>query len=329
MTNDMTISLQDCISNLAGSRVLVTGGAGFIGSHLVDYLIEHGVAQVKILDSLSRARGQWLAERRDSANIRFIEGDIRDETLLETALSGVEVVFHLAAVATVMNAVRDPMQAFAVNAMATGHLALAAQRAGVRRLVFASSREVYGDPQTLPVTEDARLAPKNVYGASKAAGEMFLSTIKPDSLEVVILRLANAYGPGDTGRVIPIFLDNVMRGLPLVLYGGGQSLDLIWIGDIVETLVKSGFSDKPVQEPVNVGSGCAIPLKMLAERIVAQFAIAVEIQIAPPRGPEVERFEADLTRAQRYFGLARRVDPLDRLAELIAILQSTHAPDSV
>src|SRR6185503_12852045 len=100
-------------------------------------------------------------------------------------------------------------------------------------------------------------------------------------------------------------------------------------GDIVETLVKSGFSDKPVQEPVNVGSGCAIPLKMLAERIVALSNSSVEIQIAPPRGPEVERFEADLTRAQRYFGLARRADPLNRLAELIAILQSTHAPDGV
>src|SRR5688572_8220115 len=113
----MTISLQDCLSKLAGSRVLVTGGAGFIGSHLVDYLIEHGAAQVTILDDLSRARSQWLAERRGSAEIHFIEGDIRDETLLETALSGVEVVFHLAAVATVMNAVRDPMRAFAVNAL--------------------------------------------------------------------------------------------------------------------------------------------------------------------------------------------------------------------
>jgi UDP-glucose 4-epimerase len=325
----MTISLQDCFSKLAGSRVLVTGGAGFIGSHLVDYLVEHGAAQVTILDDLSRARGQWLVERRNAPNIHFIEGDILDENQLEAALSGVQVVIHLAAVATVMNAVRDPVRAFAVNALATGQIALAAQRAGVRRFVFASSREVYGDPQTLPVTEDAPLAPKNVYGASKAAGEMFLSTIKPDDLEVVIVRLANVYGPGDTGRVIPIFITNVLQDKPLVLYGGGQSLDLIWVGDVVESLVKAGFSETPVPEPVNIGSGDTTPLKTLAERIIGLTNSKVEIQIAPPRGPEVERFQADLTRAQRYYGLARRTDPLDRLPELIAIFQSTHASEGV
>ena len=228
-----------------------------------------------------------------------------------------------------MNAVRDPMRAFAVNAMATGQLALAAQRAGVRRLVFASSREVYGDPQTLPVTEDAPLAPKNVYGASKAAGEMFLIhdqarwSGKRD-LEICKRLWAGRHGSGDPD--LPGQCD--ARAAAGALWwrtkpgsdldrGCGRDVGKIWI------------SDKPVQEPVNVGSGCAIPLKMLAERILALSNSGVAIEIAPPRGPEVERFEADLTRAQRYFGLARRPDPLVRLAELITILQSTHTPDGV
>jgi UDP-glucose 4-epimerase len=313
----MPITLPECLPRIAGARVLVTGGAGFIGSHLVDYLLARDAQQVVVIDNLTRPRQNWLKAREDHPRLVFVGGDILDAGRLDGALVGIDVVYHLAAVATVMAAVGDPERAFAVNALGTALVAMAARRAGVRRLVFTSSREVYGDPATLPVTEDAPLKPKNVYGASKASGELFLSTLDPSQMAVVIVRLANVYGPGDSGRVIPIFLNNASNDLPLILYGGQQILDLVWIGDVVEALIKAGFSAKPVTEPTNIGSGTATSLQALAQRIVNLVERDTPIQIAPPRGPEVDRYQADLTRAEYYYGLTPKEDPLDKLPELL------------
>jgi len=312
------ITLDECIPRIAGARVLVTGGAGFIGSHLVDYLLQHGVRQITIVDDLSRARLDWLDSRVTCPEIRVVRGDILD--LPEALFDGVGIVYHLAAIETVMDAIRDPVRTFAVNAMGTAQLAMAA---GVRRFVFTSSREVYGDPGTLPVSEDVLLRPKNVYGASKAAAELFLSTLTP--AEIVILRLANVYGPGDKGRVIPTFLNNALRGQPLTLYGGEQAIDLIWISDVVEVLVKAGFSERHVEKPVNIGSCTPTTLKTLAQRIVDLVGNNVPIHIAPPRGPEVERYQSGLVRASAYFGLEPKADPLDHLHEVLAALRTEKA----
>jgi nucleoside-diphosphate-sugar epimerase len=136
-------------------------------------------------------------------------------------------------------------------------------------------------------------------------------------MEIVIVRLANVYGPGDSGRVIPIFLNNAANDLPLILYGGEQVLDLVWIGDVVEALIKAGFSAEPVIGPTNIGSGTATPLQALAQRIVNLIARDTPIQIVPPRGPEVDRYQADLTRAGYYYGLTPKEDPLDKLPEML------------
>ncbi len=317
----MAITLDECIPRIAGARVLITGGAGFIGSHLVDYLLQHGVAQITIVDDLSRARLDWLDSKTGCPEIQVVRGDLLD--LPETAFDGIALVYHLAAIATVMDAVRDPLRTFAVNAMGTARLAMASQQAGVRRFVFSSSREVYGDPPALPVSEDTPSDPKNVYGASKAAAELFLSTLTTP--EIVTLRLANVYGPGDRGRVIPTFLSNALKGQPLTLFGGEQAIDLIWIGDVVEVLVKAGFSETHVEKPVNIGSGTSTSLKTLAQRIVDLVGNNVPVHIAPPRGPEVERFQAGLVRAAAYFGLEPKADPLDHLHQVLAALPTEKA----
>jgi nucleoside-diphosphate-sugar epimerase len=320
MPISLSISLSECTSRIAHSRVLVTGGAGFIGSHLVDYLLNHGAREVVIVDDLSRSREHWLKVREENSRVRCIRSSILAD--MDAVLSGIDVVFHLAAIATVMHAVRNPILTFDVNTMATARLAAAAQRAGVRRFVFSSSREVYGDPAVLPVTEDAPLKPKNVYGASKAAAEMYLSTVSPEALEVVILRLSNVFGPGDTGRVIPLFFNNALSGKPLVLYGGEQVLDLIWIKDVIESLIKAGFSARPVPEAVNIGSGKATALHTVAQRISQLVGTTMPIEIAPPRGPEVERFQADLTRAKHYYDVCAKEDPLEHLADMLAALRA-------
>ncbi|MCC7446026.1 MAG: NAD-dependent epimerase/dehydratase family protein [Anaerolineae bacterium] len=315
----MVTTLGECTPRIAGARVLVTGGVGFIGSHLVDSLVQHGAAQVIVLDDLSRARAGW----RDTLppQVKFIEGSILDRDTLVSAISGVDVVYHLAAVATVMDAVRDPERAFAVNAQGAVNVALAACRAGVRRFVFASSREVYGDPPVLPVPESVPLSPKNIYGASKAAAEMVLPTLA-DQIEMVILRLANVYGPGDRGRVIPIFINNALAGRPLTLFGGQQVLDLVWIGDVVESFIKAGFSMEPIREPVNIGSGTITSLQALAECIAGLVDNRIAIEIAPPRGPEVERYQADLTRAGYYLGLQPNDSPLSHLSHVLEAVRA-------
>jgi UDP-glucose 4-epimerase len=156
-----------------------------------------------------------------------------------------------------------------------------------------------------------------VYGASKAAAEMYLGAVDPRAVEVVILRLANVYGPGDRDRVIPTFAASALQGGPLVLYGSDKELDFVWIGDVVEVLTKAGFSSAPVLEPTNVGSGSAISLRSLAERILRLVGNSAGIQVVPARGPEVERFQADIRRAVRYFGLRAQEDPLSHLPEVL------------
>jgi len=316
------ISLSYCDEHISGARVLITGGAGFIGSHLTEFLCQHGAEQVILVDNRTRARSRWLADHRHHPQVTYVEADILDAHVLASWLQGVDVVFHLAAIATVMNAVRDPERTFAVNTMGTVQVASAAQRARVRRFVFTSSREVYGDPLQLPVAETAALNPKNIYGASKVAAELFLQTIDPVSLEVVVLRLANVYGPGDSERVVPIFLHNALQRMPLLLYGGDQLLDLIWIGDVVEALVKAGFSERPVREPTNIGSGVGTSLRTLAQRIIELTGCEVPIQILPERGPEVNSFQADLTEAGRWYGILSKADALDRLPDMVTLAQS-------
>jgi UDP-glucose 4-epimerase len=139
----------------------------------------------------------------------------------------------------------------------------------------------------------------------------------------VVLRLANVYGPGDTGRVIPIFIANALHGAPLVLFGQDKLLDLVWIGDLLDVLIQAGFGSPPVLEPVNVGSGTATPLEHLAQQIKTLTRSASPIQIIPPRAPEVDRYQASLARAGGYFGLRPNPQPL---ANLPAVIEAARHP---
>ena len=152
-------------------RILITGGAGFIGSHLVDRLALDPSNHLIVLDNLRRGRLANLEPMTD--RVEFIQGDICDRSVVERAVQGVDLVYHLAAQSNVLGAVTDIDYSFRANVVGTFEVLKAAAEAGVRRLVFSSSREVYGDPQTLPVPESAPISPKNAYGASKAAGEMY------------------------------------------------------------------------------------------------------------------------------------------------------------
>jgi UDP-glucose 4-epimerase len=295
-------------------RVLVTGGAGFIGAHLVRRLIQDGYADVTVLDNLKRGSFEALSDCRD--RFRFIRGSITDRELLRRAMMECGVVFHLAAQSNVIGAAQDPDYTFNTNVLGAFEVLRAARHCKAVRVVFTSSREVYGETEGGTVSEICPLRPKNPYGASKAIGEILCSSFSDTGLEAVILRLANVYGPGDSERVIPIFVENALSGKPLFLFGGTQVIDFVWVGTVIDALIRAGFGAW-VQEPVNVGSGVGTRLTDLARRICVLTGSESEIRFAPARSIEVEHFIADIRRASQVFDITRPDEPLFGLPQVV------------
>lgn len=297
-------------------RVLVTGGAGFLGSHLVDALVDRG-EEVVVLDNLRRGRRSHLQRHLDRQEIELLTDDVRDFGSVLRAMKGAEIVYHLAAQSNVMGAVRDVDYSFTTNVRGTFNVLKAAAALGVRRLVFASSREVYGEPAELPVSEGAALSAKNHYGASKIAGEAYCRAWQGAAgLECVVLRFANVYGARDRDRVIPLWLENACRGRDLELYGGRQVLDFLWIGHAVEALLAAAGC--PSDRPINVGSGQGIALPDLARRVLEVTGSNAVTRVLPARSAEVVRFVADVTRMRDFLGVVPPDDPLNRLSDLVA-----------
>lgn len=296
-------------------RILVTGGAGFIGSHLVQRLVSEGYPAVTVLDNLSRGRTSSLAGVWES--IRFVEGDIRRDETVARLMEQADLVFHLAAQSNVIRALQDVDYSTSTNIVGTAAVVQAARASGVRRLVFTSSREVYGDPTNLPVGETAPLCPKNAYGMSKVAGEMCCFMSRGHALETVILRLANVYGPRDFDRVVPRFIESALAGRPLTVYGGQQILDFVHVDHVVDVLMKAGFGEH-VDGPMNIGSGQGVTIAELAERILEISNSDSSICWKPSRDVEVSRFVAETAKAKKLLGFEHRHESLYRLPELVS-----------
>jgi UDP-glucose 4-epimerase len=309
---------QPLTTGNGGARILVTGGAGFIGHHLVRRLLEDPGNNpgniVTVVDNLHRGTEENLIPCRN--RIVFRQQDIRDPGALVEAMRGCEVVFHLAAQSSVMGAVQDTAYSYSTNVQGTLEILRAARAAKVRRVVFSSSREVYGEPESIPVPETAAIQPRNPYGIGKAAAETHCREFSQNGLQVVILRLSNVYGPGDIGRVIPLFVDRALRGLPLVLYDGTQVLDLVWIETVVDAFLKAGFGEF-LPEPLNIGGGKGVTVAHLAQRILELTGSRSPLQIEPRRTAEISRFVADIQLAQTRLNLRAPEDPLFGLHAVI------------
>jgi UDP-glucose 4-epimerase len=297
-------------------RVLVTGAAGFVGSHLVDRLVDDG-HEVVGLDNLNRGRLEHIRRHVKTGGIDFRRGDVRNGLDVRSAMEGVRVVYHLAAQSNVMGAFDDPDYSFESNVLGTFNVLKAAQACNVEHLVFASSREVYGEPRSLPASEDLIVEPKNPYGASKLAGEAYCRVWHESlGLPCTILRFGNLFGPRDSDRVIPIWLGKALKGEDLILYGGQQVLDFVWIGMAIEALVRA--SRCPQLGPVNVVNGQATTLQQLATRIQSLTRTSSRLTIEPARPAEVTRFVGAVERMTSLLDLQPEVDPLGHLEELLA-----------
>jgi len=299
-------------------RVLITGGAGFIGSHLVEaFVAQRAFDEIVVYDNLRTGRLENIRPQLDSGAVQFIQADVRDVEALRSAMAHTTTVFHLAAHANVISASRNLEDAFTTNVRGAFNVLQHAKDCGVQRVIFTSSREVYGEPDNLPVAEDAPLAAKNAYGSSKIEGEAYSHIFSRLGLQVGIARLTNVYGPRDSDRVIPLFVKKALRGEPLVIYGGQQIIDFIWVGDVVDILIRLAQSDQMPDSPLNVGSGVGTRLTTLAEQICALTGSHSEIILAPARTPEVVRFVADTRRLRAWIGTHPARPPLEKLADVV------------
>lgn len=300
-------------------KVVVTGGAGFIGSHLVDRLVRDGWSEIVVVDNLHRGKLDNIRAHVERGRVVFHAADIRDADRIGSVMRGAEVVYHLAAQSSVMGAVADLDYSFTTNVVGIYNVLKAAHAAGARRVVFTSSREAYGEPGTLPVDEEQPLQSKNTYGASKVAGEVYCRVFQNNlGLQTAILRLTNVYGPRDFGRVIPLWLGMAAAGQPLVVYGGQQVIDFVWIDLVVEALVRAATADV-AGTPINIGSGRGTPLLALADTILALVppVSGARLDVQPARPVEVTRFVANVERMRRLLDLEPPADPLFGLSQMV------------
>ncbi len=303
------------------ARWLVTGGAGFIGSHLVETLVASG-EPVRVLDNFSTGRWENLSAVRDQ--IEVVEGDIRDPLAVRRAVEGAEVVAHLAAVVSVEWSLRNPQETMDVNAQGTLHLLEAARQAGVSRFLFASSAAVYGDHSELPLREDLPLRPLSPYAASKVAGEALCHAYQAAyGLPTVILRFFNIYGPRQDPHspysgVISIFVARMRHGLPPIVYGDGlQTRDFVYVGDVVAALIRAGKQDGAAGAVVNIARGEETGVLRLVTLLNQVLGTALEPEFAPPRAGEIRRSAGDPRRARSILGWQPTVGLAEGLSRLI------------
>lgn len=282
---------------------LITGVAGFLGSHLANYLTREG-HQVRGIDDLSTGDSQVLAP-----DVIFTRGDVNDRPKLWTLLQDVDCVYHLAARVSVPESVLYPREYNATNVGGTVSLMEAMRDVGVRRVVFISSGAVYGEQQKQPVSESASPNPQSPYAVSKLAAEFYVRTIGDLwGIDTVSLRVFNAYGPGQRlppshPPVIPFFLRQATRGSSLVIHGKGeQTRDYVFVDDVVAAMIAASTAPGLDDLVINIGSGVGTSVNELARQIMEVTRANAEVIQNPKTSPGVSLMAADLSLAREKLG---------------------------
>jgi UDP-glucose 4-epimerase len=301
---------------------LVTGGAGFIGSHVVDRLVSEGCV-VKVLDDLSGGKIANIEAHQRSGAVEFVKGDIRDVALVSQSLKGIDTVIHLAAQISVTLSVEHPDVTYDVNLGGTLNLLRCSALGGVKKFVLASSCAVYGDAEVLPIREDARPNPISPYAESKLLGERYcLGFHERQLLGTVALRFLNVYGPrqglNDYSGVITKFIDRVIQKKPLVIYGdGSQTRDFVNVKDIVETIIRSIRNDQAEGQVINIGTGKPTSVNELAKTILGLTGMSTEIIYEKPRAGDIKDSYADISKAEKLLGYEPKVSLREGLQVLL------------
>lgn len=309
---------------LQGSTALVTGGAGLIGSTLVDQLIDQDVAAIRVLDNFDRGRTENLTEAMDRFPVEVVTGDIRDPKTVAEATSGTDVVFHLAAI-RITQCAEEPRLALETLVDGTFNVAEAAVDAGVRKVVFSSSASVYGDADVLPTDElHHTYNNRTFYGAAKAFGEaMFRTFNEMSDLDYVALRYFNVYGPrmdihGVYTEVLVRWMDRILAGQPpLILGDGTQTMDFVFSTDIARANVRAALADA-TDVTCNVARGESTSLNDLAATLLRVMGSDLAVEYGPPRAVNnVQHRQADITRARDLLGFTAQISLEDGLSQLV------------
>jgi UDP-glucose 4-epimerase len=301
-------------------RILVTGGAGFIGSNIVTALVAHSDYSIRVLDNLSSGF-------RDNINglkqVEFILGDVRDAEVVSRAMKDVDIVFHLAASVGNKRSIDNPVQDAEINVLGTLRILEAARCGGVRRLVLSSSAGVFGELKTLPIAEDHPLSPDSPYGCSKLCAEKhWVVYSKLFGVETVSLRYFNVYGPRQMfdayGNVIPIFAFNLLKGEEIVIFGDGkQTRDFVNVKDVVQANLKAAFSPG-LTGVFNIGSGQSISINDLISTLQKLRPKAkCIVRHGPERKGDVRDSIADISLARKTFGFVPGVSLESGMSEYL------------
>jgi nucleoside-diphosphate-sugar epimerase len=307
------------------ARVLVSGGAGFIGSHLAQALVQRG-DNVRILDNFSTGTRNNIVDFKDHAEI--IEGDLRDMANVAEAVKGVETIFHQAAFVSVPESIENPLECFAINVQGTIELLEDARHAGVRKVVLASSAAVYGTGQEMPLTESMPTEILSPYALSKKFNEDLASFYTNTmGVNTVALRYFNVYGPRQSPRsayaaAIPQFIEQMSNGKPAKIYGNGkQSRDFIYVGDVVRANLAAGGAAIAVGMAFNVCSGTETSLLDLVSVLEDLYPEAPKPEFEQPRLGDVQRSIGDPARAAKALDFRAQVSLADGLKQTVQAWQ--------
>ncbi|WP_374373270.1 GDP-mannose 4,6-dehydratase [Dongia sp.] len=298
--------------NAQNLRVLVTGGAGFIGNEVARQLVALG-AQVTVVDNFVNGKDANLADI-DPQRLTVARNDIRDEAAMAGLIKDRDLILHLACLG-VRHSLHAPLENHAVNATATLALLELARNAGIKRFVYVSSSEIYGTARTAPMTEEHPQFPMTVYGAAKLAGERYTDAYwRTWRFPTTVIRPFNAFGPrshheGDSGEVIPKFMLRAMAGKPLIVHGDGtQTRDFTFVADTARGIIEAALHEGTIGETLNLGNGREVSVNDLAN-LIARVLPGRNIQVehGPDRPGDVRRLIADSSKAQRLFGFKPRI----------------------
>ena len=316
-------------------KYLVTGGAGFIGSHIAQSLLEQG-HPVRVLDNFSTGKRENIEElQKQFANdqLEVLEGDIRDASRVEEAVRGVDILFHEAAFVSVPQSMQEPQTCFDVNISGTSLLFDTARRAGVRRAIVASSAAVYGESDALPLVEETQLQPKSPYAVSKRVDEIYAELFTDSfGFEVVALRYFNVYGPRQRpdsmyAAAVPIFARRLLDNKPVTIFGdGGQTRDLINVRDIVRANLIASEHPNAAGKIFNICTGVETRLLDLLDVMYELLPDVPPHTFDAPRAGDIYRSVGSPQKAANVMGFRAEVSLVDGLKEVLDWMRTKHSP---
>lgn len=296
---------------LAASSFLITGGAGFIGSHLVEYLLKHGAAKVRVLDNLLTGKMGNLAPFQQQPAFEFTEGDICDLATCEAACKGMDYVLHQAALGSVQRSMADPITTHQINVDGFLNMLWASKKEKIKRMVYASSSSVYGDHPALPKIEEQIGNPLSPYAVTKRCNELYAQVFAASyGMEIIGLRYFNVFGPrqnpeGPYAAVIPAFVRDIMNKVAPVIQGdGSNSRDFTFVENVVQANIRALFPEQPeaLNQVYNVATGRQCTILQLCELIGKITGNPMLPQYAPPRPGDIKHSLADITKAKAKLG---------------------------